>query len=186
MKAYVTSIGEWTTEICCEQLRRFGFEVVLLDGVEPWWDKYQKFIKMADEGCLRIDADVIVNENIRDIFKALTLGALMIQCKGYDFYRNDIGIISPIYYSERALKIIKENLDYLSPQRPEATAWRLPEINPFTATCDLVIGMHGFFQDRTAFDRALKNKTDRKQIEGYDFELADKLLKLNYEKNQNL
>ena len=47
MKAYVTSIRELTTKICCEQLRKFGFEIVLLDQKESWIEKYKKFIQLA-------------------------------------------------------------------------------------------------------------------------------------------
>lgn len=184
MKAYVTSIGEKTTKICCEQLQRFGFEVVLLDGIEEWFDKYKRFIQIANENCIRIDADVIVNSNIQEILNYGDFeNVLMIQYYGYDFYRNNVGIISPIYYTEKALQIIKKNINLLDPNRPETSAWRLSEINPFTSTSNLILGMHGFFQSRKEFDRALKNKKERKQMAEFDFELADKLFKLNYEKN---
>jgi len=65
MKAFITSIGEKTTKICCEQLSKFGFEIILLDEIEPWINKYKKFINMANEDCLRVDADIIVNEQIK-------------------------------------------------------------------------------------------------------------------------
>ena len=65
MNAYLCTIGEPTTNLCKSQLERFGFEVVLLDKVEPWIDKYKRVIAMADEDCIRIDADIIPNKNIK-------------------------------------------------------------------------------------------------------------------------
>ena len=179
MKIYVTSIGEPTTEICCWQLKRLGFEVILLDETEDWAEKYKKFVSMADDDCFRVDADVIVNENI---WKMLDCNEdnkwLMIQSYGYDFYRNNIRVTSPIFYSKKALEIIRKNIDKIDKNRPETSAWRFSEINPLTKTCDFIVGMHGFFQGRKEFKRALKNKEERKQIEEFDFELADRLLNL--------
>lgn len=189
MKAYVTSIGENTTEICCEQLRRFGFEVILLAGVEPWIDKYKKFIDLAiknNESCLRVDADVIVNshvtrvhnlELINQYFNNVPQSPLMLQFKTFSFYKNDFNIGNPVYYSIGALLKIKENIDSLDVNRPEASAWRLPEVNKHTFTIDnFLIGMQSFFQDQTHYDRHLEHKIQRKQIEEYDFELAQRIL----------
>ena len=64
MRAYVTSIGEPTTGICVDQLKRYGFDVILLDSKEPWIRKYRRFICEAVGPCLRIDADVVPNSQI--------------------------------------------------------------------------------------------------------------------------
>lgn len=180
MKAYLTTIGEPTTEICKEQLERFGFDVVVLDGAEPWAQKYARFIETADEDCIRIDADVILNQNIKEAINGLKYQPqmLMVQWSCYDLYRNNIGVCSPVFYSKKALEIIREDFKDLDLRRPEATAWRLKRINEFTATKDWVVGMHGFFQDKDHLARHLENKIERKQMEDYDFELAKKLTKL--------
>jgi hypothetical protein len=176
MKAFLTSIGENTTQICKEQLERFGFEVILLDKVESWEDKYKSFIKMANEDCIRIDADTIPNGNIKRLAD-INYG-YMVQALGYDFYRNDVGIIGAVYYNKKALDIIRNKFDEIDWRRPEATAWRLPEINKYVRTMDLVIGMHGFFQDYEHLLRHKEHKISRKQIEDYDFNLAKKMLEL--------
>lgn len=176
MKAYVTSIGEKTTEICCKQLQRFGFEVVLLDGAEPWPVKYNKFIQMAEDDCIRIDADVIVNEDIKLIMQSDYTNYKMVQWYAYDFYKNKVGISSPVFYSKEALRIIRKKFKDLDLRRPEASAWRLPAINPFTHTDLIIIGMHGFFQTKEDMYRHLDHRRNRKQIADSDFELAELII----------
>jgi hypothetical protein len=177
MKAYLCSVGQKTTNICKEQLERFGFEVVMLDKKQPWEEKYREFINTANEDCLRIDADIIPNESIKAVYSSYP-DAIMTQFKGYDFYKNDVGIIGVVCYNKEAIKIIKNNLDKIDWRRPEATAWRLREINNHTHTSDMIVGTHGYFQTEEDLERHLKNKTERKQIDDYDFELSRKLLKL--------
>lgn len=183
MKAYLTSIGERTTEIAKQQLQRFGFHVEVLGGEEAWLAKYRHFIELAaakNEDCMRIDADVIVNKCIMHVLMMPQIKNdwLMVQCQGYDFYRNNTGIISPVFYKASALKIIKSEFSKLDPKRPEASAWRLKQINPHTYTSPLIIGMHGFFQDHKHLKRHLEHKEQRRQLEEYDFDLALKLLDL--------
>ena len=181
MKAYVTSIREKTTGICCEQLEKFGFEVVLLDKEESWESKYKRFINIAheaNEGCLRIDADIIVNENIKHVGTALINDELIASYNLYDLYRNGIFVGSPIFYTKKALGIIKRYHMMLHPSRPEASACRLDGINPYKFQSPLIVGMHGFFQDYVTIKRAKTNKTDRKQQGVFDFELVDKLMNL--------
>lgn len=185
MKAYLTTIGELTTDICKKQLERFGYEVIVLGGIEAWPDKYKRFIETANEDCIRIDADIVPNENIKEIageviHKTKILGEkiLMMQFHCYDFYKNMIGISSPVYYSKEALEIIRKNLKQVDMRRPEANAWRLPQINEFTHTSQKVVGLHGFFQDEAAYFRAMQNKIDRRQMHLYDFQLAEQLMKV--------
>lgn len=181
MKIFITSFDEPTVNICLEELEKFGFKnIILLNQLEDWFSKYRRFISLADEDCLRIDADVIINKNIIEITDLFNKQSwdLMLQVYVYDFYKNNVGISSPVLYKKRAIDIIKKNINKLDKERPEATAWRLPEINPFTRTVKEVCGMHGFFQRQSGFDRAFKNKIARKQIKDYDFELAKKLMDL--------
>ena len=180
MKAYVTSIGEKTTKICCEQLDRFGFEVFLLDKTESWESKYKRFVNMADGDCIRVDADVIVNENIKVVFaNAEHMGKYLIASyRLYDLYRNGIFKGSPILYTKKAIGIIRRYHSMLHPHRPESSACRLDGINSYKYQSDEIVGMHGFFQDCDTIERAKVNKKDRKQQDIFDFELVEKLMKL--------
>jgi len=178
MKVYITSIGEKTTDICVEQFKRYGYEVILLDKKESWIDKYKSFINTAEGDCLRTDADVIVNQNIKDINFCKDLEYDMVQFIFYDFYKNNLGIGTPMYYSKKAIDIIKNNLEKLHFTRPETSAWRLPEIVSNTFTSDKIVGMHGFFQDKETIERAKLNKEHRGQMKQYDFDLVFKLINL--------
>ncbi len=180
MKAYVTSIGEKTTELCCEQLIKFGFEVELLIKDESWESKYKQFIRMAheaNENCLRIDADIIVNENIKQVGTDID-DKLVASYTLYDLYRNGIYVGSPVFYTRKALGIIARYHYMLHPSRPEASACRLDLINGKKFQSPIVVGMHGFFQDCATIERAKTNKTDRKQQDLFDFDLVNKLMKL--------
>lgn len=183
MKAYVTSIGEKTTDICVEQLEKFGFEVVLLDKMESWESKYKRFIRMAhesNEDCIRVDADVIVNKNIKKVFEDVERedNYLITSYNLYDLYRNGIFEGSPILYTKKAIGIINRYHMMLHPNRPESSACRLDRINPHKYHDETIVGMHGFGSDKETIMRAKQNKIDRKQIELFDFELVDKLMKL--------
>jgi len=174
MKAYLTTIGEKTTDICRWNLERFGFEVIMLNKLESWIDKYKNFINIADENCLRIDSDVLVNKNIND---CLLLGDKdMVQFQCFDIYRNDIWVTCPVFYGKTILQIIRNNIEKLDLYRPETSAWRLPDVLPHTKSyVDKVYGSHGLFQDEETMKRAYKNKQDRNQLDQYDFELINKL-----------
>jgi hypothetical protein len=182
MRAYLTSIGEKTTWITYDLLEEYGFEVVLLDKKESWEDKYKSFLRMADEDCLRIDADVIPNEKIKEITENYGNEHYMVQFKGYDFYRNGIGVIGVTFYSKEALEIIRNNLDKIDWRRPEATAWRLKDINNETLTEDKIVGTHGYLANKEEIKRHLQHKIERKQILDYNFDLVFKLYDI-YEKD---
>ena len=183
MRAFLTTIGEKTTGICREQLERFGFEVVMLDKKEPWFDKYKKFIMTANEDCLRIDADVIVNKNIERVrtspftdFQGKKY--LMVEFNGWNFYKNDLGVIGCTFYSAECLEILRKNIDKIQEARPETSAWRMGLIVSRTLNSDIAVGIHGIGQDLETFKRAMENKVARGQIDKYDFNLANKITKL--------
>jgi len=180
-KAFVTSVSERTTQICCEQLEKYGFEVVLLDKKELWLGKYKKFIQSAQEDCLRVDADVIVNRRVK-LIPGQNKDAWVIQNLVFDLYKLDLTMTSPVFYRKGALDIIKKNLDKLSSTRPEASALRLPKVNPRVFKGDWVVGLHGFLQDDETIKRARQNKIARGHLEkyNYDFYLVDKLKKLGW------
>jgi len=178
LKAYVTSIGERTTKLCIEQLIKYGFDVVVLDEDEKWIDKYKRFIKLADEDCLRIDADTLVNENAMLIGIDIKSDEYYIAHSYYDIYKNNISLGGPVFYTRRALKIIRENIDLISEQRPETSAVRLKQFIGHQGRRAMVIGIHGLGQDEEAIQRAIQNKEMRGQMKEYDFEFIDKINKL--------
>ena len=185
MKAFVTSIGEKTEGVCVDQLIRLGYQTCVLGGKESWYHKYLKFIEEAskfDEPCLRVDADVIVNKEIRPEKVRQDLkdweSDIMFQYVVFDLYKNAPHTGQPLVYTPEVLEIIKRNLDKIDYKRPETSAWRLSEVNPLTATIDRIVGMHGFFQDLDTVNRAKEHKINRKQIGEFDFELVYRLMKL--------
>lgn len=178
MKAYVTSIGEKTTDICCEQLDKFGFEVVLLANKEKWIDKYKRFLGMAKENCIRIDADIVPNKLIKEAPRFDQTDYLIVDFHTYDFYKNNLSVTSPVYYKEMALQMFRSNLDKITELRPERSMTKL--VGEQKYTCEYIVGMHGFFQTLNHLKRHRKTKQERRQMEkyGYDFELAEKLWRL--------
>lgn len=168
MKAFVTSIGEKTTSLCVNQLKRLGYDVVLLDRNEPWVTKYKRFLELADNNCLRVDADVIVNENLSlknlEQITKIYQDRLMIQFQIFDLYSLDIRVGQPIYYHKAVFKKIKENLGSIDSKRPESWAWRLPVVNKNTSSCeDRVCGVHGFWQTNDDMARAIDHRKERDQ-----------------------
>ncbi len=179
MKAFVCSVGEKTTQVCCEQLKRFGFDVILLDGKQQWIDKYKRFIKTTNEDCIRVDADIIPNKNVKEIEVDRVANKFgLITYTGYDFYKNDIGVIGVVFYRKKVLDILKRNLSILDAKRPETSASRLSEILPYRFNSSLITGSHGLFQDNETMQRAEKNKKERGQLKQYDFNLTYNLMKL--------
>lgn len=186
MKAYLTTVGETTTNLCIEQLHKLGFEVIVLDGVEPWAEKYKRFIQLAakeNEICVRIDADIIPNRKLaeegRDAWMLKEDRPAMYQCAYWDFYKNDIGIGNPVFYNPQAIQIILEHLHLIDEGRPETWASRLPQINPNLHNGQTLVGIHGFAQDEETMLRAQHHKVSRRQLDqGYDFNLAFKMANL--------
>lgn len=185
MKAFIFSIGENTTDLCFRLMKQYAFEPVLLGEKESLLEKYTRFINAAyvlKEDVLKIDADIIPNNYIREVH-ADSLGyrlqdAMMIQYSNYCIYRNGINIGNPVFYRKKAIALIKANLDKLDPMRPEASAWRLKEINDWTHTSDTIVGVHGVYQSPDDVARHQQNKIDRKQIDGYDFSVIEELMDL--------
>lgn len=175
MKAWLCSIGESTTDIVADQLTRYGYQVIRLEKKEPWYEKYREFIFQANETCIRIDADVIPNARI-DCFQTYESG--MLQSLTYDLYRNDVGVTSPTFYSKEVLDLIRKDWSLIGTARPETDASRLPEVNRQFKTIDQVVGIHGLYQYPEDVERHRQHKIERKQMEGYDFSLIDKLNKI--------
>lgn len=171
-KAVVLSMGEATTKICCDQLIRYGFDVVLIEGKETMLEKYKLFIetaiKLGEEIIVKVDADVIVNESIKDV---KTEGVTAYQT--YNFYTNKLGYNGVMVYSKKVLEIIAGKLDYLEVLRPECSANRLKEVNCHLNHLQVVVGLHGFFQTSEDMKRVRHHTLERGHI--YDDEFINKI-----------
>ena len=182
MRAYVTSCGEKTAQNVVEELERIGFEVVHLSDREPWINKYKTFISLAiengDEYCVRIDADTIPNDNLLKAFGEFKKsGKVMGQALTYGLYANNL-IDSVCFYSREALLIAVDNLNKLEIDRPESYVWRLPKVNKSVINIKEVVGFTSFFQDRVHLMRHYSHKSERGQLNKFNFDLAIKLLDL--------
>lgn len=176
MRAYVFSIGEKTTDLCCELMREYGFEVILYQDQTSLWEKLKRFYTEAlgtkSDAFVRIDADIIPNRNV------LKLQSKGWSCAvGFDWYKQDRGAISihmmtrPII--EQCLEHIEEAKDKI---RPETYLWRLPEVNPWTYIVDeFSCGIHGYGQ-KNHRNRIKDLKYNRGQK--YDWELIERIERL--------
>lgn len=174
MKAYVFSIGEKTTDLCCELLKEYGFDVVLYQDDTRLWHKLKRFyieaLESDDYLFMRVDADIIPNRNVLRLN-----GDKGWQCaSGFDWYSQDRKAISihamerPII--EKCLLHIQEAKDEI---RPETYLWRLPEVNPFTSIqTEFNSGIHGYGQ-KDHRDRIKELKYNRHQE--YDWSLLDRI-----------
>lgn len=176
MKVFIFSIGESTTDLAHELMESYGFDTRLIyNETSSLWDKlkyfYIKALETGDEYIMRMDADIIPNENVKQL--AEEVGG-WVCATGYDWYKQDIGAMS-IHKMHR--DIIKECLDHIDEAkdkaRPETHLWRLPSINPHTRNqFDYACGIHGYGQrDHRQRIKDLKLSRDQK----YNWNLIDKI-----------
>jgi hypothetical protein len=178
MKAFVTSIGESTRDLCLWSLARNGFEPILIENGGLLVDKLQKVYKLADADFVRIDADVVVNQNFKpDYLQSLALDdAWWVQFKTYDWLKQDLSYGGVQFYKKAALKALRKNVEqYHDADRPETQLSRLPEFhNPRRfITVEKSVGIHGFAIND--LERVQRQKSKRKYFATYDFELAERL-----------
>lgn len=173
MRCFVFSIGESTTDLCCELMKEYGFEVILFQDKSSLWDKLKRFYTEAlqtnDNGFFRIDADIIPNRN------TLKLKPLGWQCAvGYDWYKQDRGPISIHAMDRDIVKMCLQNIESARDKiRPETHLWRVIKINPYTKIVNsFSCGLHGYGQIEHR-QRIKELKYNRNQE--YDWELIDKI-----------
>lgn len=182
MTAYITSIGEPTTDLCKWALERNGFEVKIIKNNSNLWQKLKDIYGDTDQEFLRVDADIIVNRNLTvDLIKSLKTKRPSIwwwQFLTFDWYKQDINH-AMAYISEKAINDLRSNINkFENSLRPETEVSRIKEFhNPRRMeTYEIsIMGLHGF---KGNVDRAKKLKEKRGQENLYDFELARKLNKL--------
>jgi len=174
VKAYVTSIGEPTTELCLWSLERHGIETVLIQDKSSLANKLSMIYEQADDDFIRVDADVIVNRNIRRLPENKDIWWW--QFHTYDWFKQDIAWGGVQYYKKETLPILRKHMgEAMHLERPESYLYRLKEFHdPRRCIGDPVImGLNGYKQDDVA--RVKYVKTRRKQLDNYDFELSDRI-----------
>jgi len=176
MKVWVFSIGESTTELCCELMERYGFEVVLLQDATTLWSKLKRFYTeaLASEGdmFMRIDADIIPNSNVK-VVNGHNSRYPFWQCSaGFDWYKQDRGPISIHYMNRAAIGLCLKDIDKAEHEsRPETFVWRLTKLNPYThIDWTLNRGLHGYGQIDQR--ERIKNLKDERH-QAYDWELVE-------------
>lgn len=179
MKCFVFSIGEPTTDLCCELMKEYGFEVILYKDQTSLWEKLKRFytdaLETVEKEFMRIDSDIIPNQNVHKLVESHRQEVLAWTCaSGYDWYKQDRGSIS-IHVMDR--KIIEECLEHIEEAkdmiRPETYLWRLPKVNQYTYVEDKFnSGIHGYGQTDHR-DRIKELKYNRNQK--YDWDLLDRI-----------
>lgn len=174
MIAFVTSIGEATTDLCVWSLERQGFVVELVQNNSSLAEKLKLIYDRANEDFLRVDADIITNKNASKLEPAD--GCLWHQSMGWDWYSQELKPISVQYIKKEALPVLRSNINaHLRDERPESAMFRLEEFhNPRVCeVTDTITGLHGY--KGSDFDRVKQQKIRRGQIDKYDFELAERI-----------
>lgn len=173
MRCFVFSIGEKTTDLCCELMREYGYEVILFQDGTPLWQKLKRFYTEAlateDDEFMRIDADVIPNKKIQDMFNLSGWTCAW----GLDWYKQDLGSISIHKMRREIIEKCLAHVDESEPKiRPETYLWRLPEINDYTDNAIGFYGIHGYGQsdqrERIKLLKYLRNQP-------YDWDLVERL-----------
>lgn len=180
MKAFVTSIGEPTTDLCVWALERQGFEVELVKGNDLLSHKLEYIYNTADTDFLRVDADIIVNRNLTpELLDSLDKNIWWWQFITFDWYKQDI-THSMAFIQQPAIQPLRDNIGrFINNLRPETESSRIKEFyNPrrMDTYSDKIMGIHGY--GITDIEPVKKLKKERKQSHLYDFELADRLDKL--------
>lgn len=155
-------------------MKKYGFEVVLYQDQTSLWEKLKRFyteaLKTQDKEFMRIDADIIPNENVKD----LTSNKGWECATGFDWYKQDLKSIS-IHVMTRDIieKCLNKIDEAKNKSRPETHLWRLPEVNEYTNTrTDKCFGLHGYAQQEHR-KRIKLLKSNRQQE--YDWNLIERI-----------
>lgn len=178
MKAFVTSIGEATTQLCVWSLERQGIDVTLIQDDSSLADKLERIYNEAEGDFIRVDADVIVNRNLA----LVELGDnWWVQCKTFGWYAQDLVNGGVQFISKKALPYLRQHVhECKQEERPESYMFRLQDFhNPRRCvTTDVVCGIHGYGQTQEDVFRVKLTKARRGQMPDYDFELAERISEL--------
>lgn len=179
MRAYVTSIGEPTAELCAWSLRRLGYDVrVLQDPFTTLQQKLKLIYLDADDDFIRVDADVVCNKYLPAMVLSLQAqpDTWWLAGQTFDWFKQDVTNGGVQLIRKEALPILRAHVDEAAGQeRPESFLYRLPEFhNPRRCfVFNGIVGLHGYGQ--TDIERVKATKARRDQMEAHDFELAERL-----------
>lgn len=185
MKAFVTSIGEKTTELCIWALERNGFDVELVQAQGTLAGKLEYIYSNTDNDFVRVDADVIVNRTLQeDRIKsdlALYPEAWWLQYQTYGWFQQNLIYGGVQIIKKEILPILRLRIREVARiDRPETALSRMPELyNPRRFDShNACVGIHGFGQSPQDIERVVRQKKQRNYFNDYDFELAEKLAAL--------
>lgn len=186
MKAYVTSIGERTTDLCVWALERNGFEVVLIQNDRPLASKLEQIYNMADDDFIRVDADVIVNKTLTPQFvsQEIVEPQWWNQYQTFGWFQQNIIWGGVQFIKKEAIPILRQSVYQVAKEdRPETAMSRLEAFyNPRRfESIPACVGIHGFGQSIQDIDRVIAQKKRRNYFHTYDFELASKIERLAHE-----
>ena len=179
MNAFITTIGEPTTDLCEWSLTRNGFDVTIISGHDTLAKKLERIYNMATTDFLRVDADIIVNRFMNpDQLYELGEEVWWWQFLTFDWFKQDT-THSMAFIRQPAIHALKKNIGRFSKSlRPETEVSRIDELhNPRRMdTFDKqIMGIHGYAND---LESARVVKQSRLQTDLYDFELAQELNRL--------
>lgn len=176
MKAWITSIGEPTTDLCRWSLERLGFEVEVLESDSLLGNKLKWIYDHSDEDFLRIDADVVPNKNVLRLIKDQP-NAWWVQGQVYDWYAQSVINGGVQVIRKVAIPFLRDEIyRHIRAERPETEMYRLEQFhNPRRClSSEIVCGVHGWGQND--LDRVKETKLRRSQYENYDWELAERMI----------
>lgn len=181
MIAFVTSIGESTTELCAWTLERNGFEVVLLESESSLAEKLKDIYDIARDDFVRVDADIVVNRNltVEKLYDTTADDLWWVQYLTYDWHKQDTTHGGVQFIKKEALPALRANVDrMMTMERPESELYRISDFhNP--RRCDwypMVMGLNGYKQSDVERIKATKRR--RNQYDSYDWMLAERLAAL--------
>lgn len=175
-RAYVTSIGEPTTELCVWSLERQGYDVTLVqDPYSSLATKLQEIYKHADTDFLRVDADVIPNRNVSTLSQ-YEPDAWWVQGQCFGWQAQDLVYGGVQFIRKEALPALRANIeDHLKDERPETAMFRLPEFHEprRCVSVQVVCGLHGWGQKDQV--KIKQTKERRGQSANYDWALVERM-----------
>lgn len=178
IKAYITSIGEPTTDLCEWSIKRLGFDTqVVYNETSSLGEKLEYIYNQADDNFIRVDADVIVNKGLLAVHEVKNM--LWVQYKTFDMYKLDLTNGGVQYINKETLPTLRANIGrFKHDNRPETRMYRLDEFSSrnLLKSAENVVGIHGFGQ--TDWERVKKTKDSRQYSNEFDWELVKRMQEL--------
>lgn len=178
MKAFVTSIGEPTTDLCVWSLERLELEVELIQDDTPLAYKLEKIYNLAESSFIRVDADIVPNQNVLELTEYHPT-AWWVQGKCFGWYAQSLINGGVQFIRTPAIPYLRKAIKkHLKAERPESQMYRLPEFHDprRCVASDIVCGLHGWNQND--LERVKEVKRRRGQYENYDWDLVERMAAL--------